>query len=229
MSHAMWGAAPHQTNRLRLLLAAVVAAAVASTAAAADPRPNASVLPELWGVAANGSFRSATFVRLHRAGINTVVLDSRRLRPRQIQRLRRAAGGARLRVVQPALLPRPGSVADAQKACNALRSAHPGSACALWASTVACCGDPRAVRRRRPRGRAPLRSRGAACPRGFLRQPDTGDRPARKALPRALVAEGHPGGELQRHARPRLCAAQGEAEDRLGLPEATAQIGRDLP
>jgi hypothetical protein len=87
-------------------------------------------------VAANGSFRSATFVRLRRAGINTVVLDSRRLRPRQIQRLRRAAGRARLRVVQPAFLPRPGSVADAQKACNAFRSAYPGSLCALWESSV---------------------------------------------------------------------------------------------
>jgi hypothetical protein len=132
----MRGAVPHHLKRLGLLLAAVLAAAVASTAAAADPRPHAFALPELWGVAANGSFRAATFTRLHRAGINTVVLDSRRLRPRQIQRLRRAAGRARLRVVQPALLPRPGSVAEAGTACSVFRSAHPGSACALWGSSV---------------------------------------------------------------------------------------------
>jgi hypothetical protein len=132
----MWGAAPHHPKPVRLLVAAVLAAAVASTAATADARPDAHVLPELWGVAANGSFRSTTFVRLQRAGINTVVLDSRRLRPRQVERLRHAAGRARLRVVQPALLPRPTTAADAQKACNAFRSAHPGSACALWESSV---------------------------------------------------------------------------------------------
>jgi hypothetical protein len=135
MSHAMWGAAPQHLGRLRLLLAAVGVAALAPTAAA-DARPKAFVLPELWGVAANASFRPATFTRLQRAGINTVVIDSRGLRPRQVQRLTRAAAQARLRVVQPALLPGPGTVVDARTACNAFRSAHPGSACALWESSV---------------------------------------------------------------------------------------------
>jgi hypothetical protein len=87
-------------------------------------------------VAANASFRSATFTRLKRAGINTVVLDSRRLQPRQIRRLTRAAGRARLRVVQPALLPRPESIGEGRTACNAFRSEHPGSACALWGRSV---------------------------------------------------------------------------------------------
>jgi len=114
---------------------AIVLAAVVAPTAAADPRPNA-VLPELWGVVANTSFRSATFTRLQRAGINTVVIDSRGLGLRQVDRLTRAAGQARLRVVQPASLPRPGTVVDARTTCNAFRSAHPGSACPLWASSL---------------------------------------------------------------------------------------------
>ena len=135
MSHAMAGAAPHPSNRLRLLLAAILAAVVAPNAAAADRRPPAFVLPELWGVAANGSFRSTTFTWLHRAGINTVVIDTRGLRDRQLQRLTRAAGQARLRVVQPTVFP-PKSVVDARTVCNAFRSAHPGSVCALWESSA---------------------------------------------------------------------------------------------
>jgi hypothetical protein len=74
----MWEAAPHHRNRLRLLLAAVLAQWL-SRPPAADPRPDAFVLPEFWGVAANASFRSATFTRMQRAGINTVVIDSRGL------------------------------------------------------------------------------------------------------------------------------------------------------
>jgi hypothetical protein len=87
-------------------------------------------------VAANASFRSATFTRLRRAGIDTAVLDSLSLRPPQIERLTRAAGRARVHVVLPILLPRPESVAEAGKVCNAFRSAHPGSACALWGTSV---------------------------------------------------------------------------------------------
>lgn len=129
-------AAPHQPKRLGLLLAAILATAVAPATAAADPRPNAVVLPELWGVAPNASLRSPTLIRLRRAGINTVVIDSRGLRPGQVERLRRAARQARLHVVQPVFLPRPRTVVDAGTACSAFRSAHPGSACALWESSV---------------------------------------------------------------------------------------------
>jgi hypothetical protein len=134
----MRGAAPHHRNRVRLLLAVGLAAVVVPNAAAADPRPNAFVLPELWGVAANASFRSTTFARLQRAGINVVVIDSRRLRLRQVRRLSRAAGQARLglRVVQPAFLPPSRTVVDARTACDAFRNAHPGSACALWESSA---------------------------------------------------------------------------------------------
>ena len=113
----------------------MVLSAVVAPTAAADPRPNAA-LPELWGVVANTSFRSATFTRLQRAGINTVVIDSRGLGLRQVDRLTRAAGQAGLRVVEPASLPRPGTVVDARTTCNAFRSAHPGSACPLWASSL---------------------------------------------------------------------------------------------
>ena len=186
MSHAMAGAAPHPSNRLRLLLAAILAAVVAPNAAAADRRPPAFVLPELWGVAANGSFRSATFTWLHRAGINTVVIDTRGLRPRQLQRLTRAAGQARLRVVQPTVFP-PRTVVDARTVCNAFRSASSRQRLCPLGIVRLLCGDASEVRRRRPRRRPPLRSRSAAYLCTFLnRRPNTRRRSARKALPREV-------------------------------------------
>ena len=131
----MSGAASHRPSHLKLLLVATLAVVVAPSAAAADPRQGVSP-PELWGVAANASFHAATLSRLQRGGINAVVLDSRRLRPRQIQRLTAAARRARLRVVQPALLHQPVSVADGRTACNDFWNAHPDSVCALWESSV---------------------------------------------------------------------------------------------
>ncbi len=119
----------------KLLLVATLAAVVVPNAAAADSRQGA-FLPELWGVAGNASFRTPTFARLRRGGINTVVIDSRRLRPRQVRRLTRAAGKARLRVVRPTFLARPSTVDDARTACDVFRNAHHGSACALWESSV---------------------------------------------------------------------------------------------
>ena len=115
---------------------ALLAAVAAPTSAATDSRPNASALPELWGVAANGSFRSTTFARVHRRGINTVVIDSRRLRSRQVRRLRRSAERARLRVLTPTFRGRQENVDDAREACNDYRGAHPGSPCALWESSL---------------------------------------------------------------------------------------------
>ena len=129
----MRGAAPHHRRRFALLalslLAVAVAATLATSAAAAVP----TSLPELWGVAAKPSFTATTFKRLRRAGINTVILDRRSLRPRQLARLSRRARNAHLRVLQPLVLPRRSAAADAQKACDSYRQAHPGSSCALFA------------------------------------------------------------------------------------------------
>ncbi len=135
MSYPMSGSALPRPRHLKLLLVATLAAVVAPNAAAADSRQGA-FLPELWGVAGNASFRTPTFARLRRGGINTVVIDSRRLRPRQVRRLTRAAGKARLRVVRPTFLARPSTVDDARTACDVFRNAHHGSACALWESSV---------------------------------------------------------------------------------------------
>ncbi len=56
--------------------------------------------------------------------------------PGQVRRLRRAAERARLRVVTPTFRGRQETVGDARAACNAYRSAHPGSPCALWESSL---------------------------------------------------------------------------------------------
>ena len=123
-------------------IAAVSRCLLCAVLAAPSPRPSrralrartsATSLPELWGVAAKPSFTATTFKRLRRAGINTVILDRRSLRPRQLARLSRRARNAHLRVLQPLVLPRRSTAADAQKACDSYRQAHPGSPCALFA------------------------------------------------------------------------------------------------
>ena len=58
----MSGSAFLRSSHLTLLLVATLAATVAPNTAAADSREGAFP-PELWGVAANASFRSPTFAR----------------------------------------------------------------------------------------------------------------------------------------------------------------------
>ena len=131
----MRGAAPRQRRRFALRVCSVLVVAVAATlatGAVASARAATSV-PELWGVAAKPSFTAKTFKRLRRAGINTVILDHRSLRPRQLARLSRRARSAHLRVLQPLALTQRTTAPTARKACDNFRQAHPGSPCSLFA------------------------------------------------------------------------------------------------
>src|SRR5690349_13087926 len=128
----MPGAAPRSRVLAAVLAVTVVAVGLATRAEASVAA--GSGLPELWSVSANNSFTARTLTRLRKAGVNSVVLDSVRLKKTQLARLTRQARSAHLRVIVPIAL-RGSSVAGVQATCEHFRVTAPGAACAVEVSS----------------------------------------------------------------------------------------------
>src|SRR5690348_4144846 len=128
----MWGAAPRKRFRVALLLAALAVTVTAAPASARSNDDRSARLPEFWAVAANSSFTAQSFAKLRRVGVNTVVLDTDQLSPRQVSRLSGRARRAHLRVVVP-LSVRGLTAAGVGAVCDRFRQAHSGALCAVRA------------------------------------------------------------------------------------------------
>ena len=194
--YAMWGAAPQRLRRVGLLLA-LLAGVAAPTSAGTDYRPNASPLPELWGVARQRLVPLADLLtsppprdrhRRHR-----LARDSHPARSGDCP-LGRASSASRPNTHLPQ------AAGDCRRCTRHVqrlpKRASRQPLCALGVIAL-LCPDTCAVRRGRPRGRPPLESRLAPCSCACAQGTNTHHRPSRQeALSGEAVATRHQGGKL---------------------------------